>query len=171
MRSEIRKTTTTVVEEKKIWIACDGTEWENRLDCWEHEGTIKEEEALREIDDLLIRPKKTLPLFEKAAKPFIGKGMHNIRTFWYAVNSYDDIRRVIEAMDPIKASYKTDIDDLDRRASYPDAICFACGKDTKENSKNTDIHEVFLFSEIQEQIKTAIAETKLLILEKQNGQK
>lgn len=108
----MREETKIVTETRKIYVALDGTEFDDKLCCIDYEDELKRKQAEQSVEDLRIQA--------EAEWPGLQGNMNYFELLYFRINSKEDLERVEKAYQLTRVwSFR----DLKDKIHYPDILC------------------------------------------------
>lgn len=108
----MREETKIVTETRKVYVAFDGTEFDDKLRCIDYEDELKQKQAEESVEDLRIQT--------EAEWPGLQGNMNYFELLYFRINSKEDLKRVEKAY---RLSKLWNFRDFENRIHYPDILC------------------------------------------------
>ncbi len=108
----MREETKIVTERKKVYVAFDGTEFDDELSCIDYEDEQKRKQAEQSVEDLRIQA--------EAEWPGLQGNMNYFELLYFRINSKEDLKRVEKAY---RLTRVWSFRDLKDKIHYPDILC------------------------------------------------
>lgn len=108
----MREETKIVTETRKIYVALDGTEFDDKLCCIDYEDELKRKQAEQSVEDLRIQA--------EAEWPGLQGNMNYFELLYFRINSKEDLERVEKAY---RLTKLWNFRDFENRIHYPDILC------------------------------------------------
>lgn len=108
----MREETKIVTETRKVYVAFDGTEFDEKLRCIDYEDELKRKQAEQSVEDLRIQA--------EVEWPGLQGNMNYFELLYFRINSKKDLERVEKAYQLTRVwSFR----DLKDKVRYPDILC------------------------------------------------